>query len=274
MTGTSFEFPGEYYEIMRKDFRNLDAETEFLASLLPAAGTVLDLGCGTGSNLRALRERGHRGTGVDQSAAFLAYARAAGDEGLSYVETRAEDYRTDERYDLVYSLFMTLNYLDRAQLPAVLRSLRDLLAPGGQVVLEFGHMLNFVDSFQPHTVAHHRGPDGVLITRLARQAINAHAANWRNEETLLVRAADGTVSMYDNFFDQAVLTGPEVRELLAAAGLTITAEYGGFRKEPAPFHGRGPLVIVATATAATTNTDTETATDTATDTAQQEENQA
>ncbi|WP_327309961.1 class I SAM-dependent methyltransferase (plasmid) [Streptomyces sp. NBC_01298] len=271
LTGTSFEFPGEYYEIMRKDFRNLDAETEFLASLLPEAGTVLDLGCGTGSNLRALRERGHRGTGVDQSAAFLEYARAAGDEGISYVEARAEEHRTDERYDLVYSLFMTLNYLERAQLPAVLRSVRELLNPGGQVVLEFGHLLNFVDSFQPNSVGHHRR-DGVLITRLARQFINAHAANWRNEETLLVRTADGTVAMYDNFFDQAVLTGPEVRELLAAAGLTITAEYGGFRKEPAPFHGRGPLVIVATATPA--DTASHTGSDTASDTAQQEENQA
>lgn len=271
MTGTSFEFPGEYYEIMRKDFRNLAAETEFLASLLPDEGTVLDLGCGTGSNLRALRERGHRGTGVDQSTAFLEYARAAGGEGISYVEARAEEYRTDERYDLVYSLFMTLNYLDRAQLPAVLRSVRELLAPGGQVVLEFGHLLNFVESYQPNNFGHHRG-DGVLITRLARQFINPHAANWRNEETLLVRTADGTITMHDNFFDQAVLTGPEVRGLLAEAGLTITAEYGGFRKEPAPFHGRGPLVIVATATPADTAGDT--ASDTASDAAQQEENQA
>lgn len=273
MTGTSFEFPGEYYEIMRKDFRNLDAETEFLTSLLPDAGTVLDLGCGTGSNLRALRERGHRGTGVDQSAAFLEYARAAGDEGISYVEARAEEYRTDERYDLVYSLFMTLNYLERDRLPAVLSSVRELLAPGGQVVLEFGHLLNFVDSFQPDSVGHHRR-DGVLITRLARQFINAHAANWRNEETLLVRTADGTVAMYDNFFDQAVLTGPEVRGLLTAAGLTITAEYGGFRKEPAPFHGRGPLVIVATATPAGTASTAAGTASTASDTAQQEENQA
>ncbi|MFJ6612822.1 class I SAM-dependent methyltransferase [Streptomyces sp. NPDC091289] len=247
MTGTSFEFPGEYYEIMRGDFRDLRAETEFLASLLPDGGTVLDLGSGTGTNLRALRDRGHRGTGVDPSAAFTAYAREAGDEHIAYVTGRAEDFRTDERFDLVYSLFMTLNYLPRAELAATLRRVRGLLNPGGRVVLEFGHLLNFVDSFQQHTVGHHRGPDGVLITRLARQMINPHAANWRNEETLLVRAADGTVALYDNFFDQSVLTGPEIGDLLTAAGLAVTAEYGGFRKEPAPFHGRGPLIVVATA---------------------------
>ncbi|SHH68167.1 class I SAM-dependent methyltransferase [Streptomyces sp. 3214.6] len=243
---TSFEFPGEYYEIMRRGFRDLAAETEFLASLAPAGARVLDLGCGTGTNLRELGARGFSCLGVDQSARFIEYARNAGGEGVEYVHDRAEAFASGDRFDLVYSLFMTLNYLPRAELRPVLQKLRDLLRPGGHVVLEFGHLLNFVESYQQHTVAHHRG-DGVLITRLARQSINPHAASWRNEETLLVREPDGRVAMYDNFFDQAVLTGPEVRELLADVGLKITAEYGGFRKEPAPGHGRGPLVIVATA---------------------------
>lgn len=245
---SSFEFPGTYYEIMRKDFRRLPAETDFLASFLPEGGRVLDLGSGTGSNLRDLAARGCTGVGVDQSAAFTAYARERGGEGVTFVHGRIEDFATDERFDLVCSLFMTLNYLPRTELRSVLAGVRSWLRPGGHVVLEFGHLLNFVDSYQPYTVAHHRGDDGVLITRLARQAINAHAANWRNEETLLVRESDGRVSMYDNFFDQAVLTGPEVRELLADAGLSVAAEYGGFHKEPAPGHGRGPLVIVATTT--------------------------
>ncbi|MER6996203.1 class I SAM-dependent methyltransferase [Streptomyces sp. NPDC000410] len=256
---TSFEFPGKYYEVMRKDFRNLAAETEFLAAHASVGGRVLDLGCGTGANLRALGARGFPGVGVDRSGSFIDFARSAGGEGISYVHGSVEDFTTQERFDLVYSLFMTLNYLRRAQLRPVLRKIRELLLPGGHVVLEFGHLLNFVDSYQPHTVGHHRG-DGVLITRLARQSIHPHTANWRNEETLLVREADGHVAMYDNFFDQAVLTGPEVRELLAEAGLTITAEYGGFHKEAAPGHGRGPLVFVATATATEATATTETAT--------------
>ncbi|WP_169945861.1 bifunctional 2-polyprenyl-6-hydroxyphenol methylase/3-demethylubiquinol 3-O-methyltransferase UbiG [Microbispora sp. H11081] len=243
---TSFEFPGQYYELMRGDFRNLAAETDFLASLLPGGGRALDLGCGTGTNLRELGERGYTGVGVDQSAAFVEYARHKGGKGVEYVHARVEDLAREDRFDLVYCVFMTLNYLPRAELPRVLRMMRDLLLPGGHVVLEFGHLLNFVESYQPFTVAHHRG-DGLLVTRLAHQSLNPRAANWRNEETLLVREADGRVSMYDNFFDQAVLTGPEVRELLTGAGLRISAEYGGFRKEQVPPHGRGPVVIVATA---------------------------
>lgn len=241
---SSFEFPGEYYEIIRRSFRDLAAETDFLASYVPDGGRVLDLGCGTGTTLRELGARGFSCVGVDQSARFIDYARRAGGEGVAYVHERAERFTSEEGFHLVYSLFMTLNQLPRTELRQVLRRTAEQLLPGGHVVLEFGHLLNFVESYQQHTVAHHRG-DGVLITRLARQSVNPHAATWRNEETLLVRDADGQVSLYDNFFDQAVLTGPEVRELLADAGLAVTAEYGGFRKEPAPGHGRGPLVIVA-----------------------------
>ncbi|MEU5555425.1 class I SAM-dependent methyltransferase [Streptomyces globisporus] len=244
---TSFEFPGEYYEIMRRDFRNLPAETEFLASCAPPGSRVLDLGSGTGTNLRRLGELGYSCVGVDQSASFVEYARRAGGEGVEYVHGRAEDFATDRRFDLVYSLFMTLNHLPHDKLRTVLETTRCHLAPEGRLVLEFGHLLNFVESYQQHTVAHHRGDD-ILITRLARQSVNPHAATWRNEETLLVRDADGQVSLYDNFFDQSVLTGPEVRGLLAEAGFTVTAEYGGFRKEPAPGHGRGPLVIIAAPT--------------------------
>lgn len=241
---TSFEFPGEYYEIMRQDFRDLDAETAFLASCAPPGGRILDLGSGTGTNLRRLGALGHSCVGVDQSASFVEYARQAGGEGVEYVHGRAEEFSTDRRFDLAYSLFTTLNQLPHDSVRTLFETTRRHLAPGGRLVLEFGHLLNFVESYQQHTVAHHRS-DGVLITRLARQSLHPHTATWRHEETLLVRRPDGRVALYDNFFDQSVLTGPEVRGLLADAGFTVTAEYGGFREEPAPGHGRGPLVIVA-----------------------------
>ncbi|MEU2626880.1 class I SAM-dependent methyltransferase [Kitasatospora sp. NPDC007106] len=249
---SSFEYPGEFYEVIRKDFRDLAAETEFLASYLPPGGSVLDIGSATGANLRALAALGHPGTGLDQSAAFTGYAASKAQEpgsaAVEYVHTRAEEYRTDRRFDLVYSLFSTLNQLDRGELRQLLESVRGWLAPGGHVVVDIGHLLNFVDGYQPNIIAHHQG-DGLLVTRLARQSVHAHRAVWRNEETIIARDGDGTVSMYANFFDQTVFTAPEVRDLLVDAGFEVVAEYGGFRKEPGPRIGRGPLLFVARATA-------------------------
>ncbi|GAA2133877.1 hypothetical protein GCM10009760_10470 [Kitasatospora kazusensis] len=252
---SSFEFPGEYYEVIRKDLRDVTAETDFLASYLPSGGRVLDIGSGTGTNLRALAALGHPGVGVDQSAGFTEFARKAAAEAaaaapagetaeVDYVHARTAEYTTEQRFDLAYSLFSTLNQLTRDELKQLFADVRGWLTPGGHLVIDIGHLLNFVDGYQPNIIAHHQG-DGLLVTRLARQSVNPHAAIWRNEETVIVRGADGQVSMYANFFDQAVLTAPEVRDLLAAAGFEVVAEYGGFRKEPGPRIGRGPLLFVA-----------------------------
>jgi len=93
-------------------------------------------------------------------------------------------------------------------------------------------------------IAHHGG-DGVVITRLDPHVINGHSANWRNEETLLVRDAAGVVSMYQNFFDQWVITAPELHRLLADSGFDLVGEYGSFRGTPPPPFGKGPLIQVA-----------------------------
>lgn len=91
-----FEFPGKYYEIIRQDFRSVERETAFLDSYLPPRGAVLDVGCGTGTTLRALSKLGHRCTGVDQSAHFIDYAKAAGGE-IDFVHATAADCAVDGR---------------------------------------------------------------------------------------------------------------------------------------------------------------------------------
>lgn len=242
----SFEFPGRYYEIMRPDFRDLAGETAFLASYLPERGHVLDLGSGTGTNLRELSKLGHSGVGVDASASFTEFARNAGGDNLDYRHETTTEFATDEKFDLVVSLFMTLNYLPRAELPELFRRIRGWLRPGGHVVLDAGQLLNFADAFQPHQIAHHAEGD-VLITRLVSQRNHPHSATWRHEETLFVQEGDGAARMFRNVLDQSVLTTPELTDLLAAAGLEVTGVFGSFAKTPPPPIGRGPLVLVAQA---------------------------
>lgn len=245
----AFEFPGHHYEVIRRSLRDIDAETDYLAAWLErgghaVGGRVLDLGCGTGTNLRALRARGHTGVGVDASASFVKWAAENGGAGVDYAHASMTEYETGERFDLVVCLFATLNLVPPDQLDPLLRKIRGWLAPGGRLVLDAGHLLGFVDAYQPYMIAHHEG-DGVLLTRLVRTTVNGHTACWRNEETLIARESDGAVSMHANHFDQWVYTAPEIRRALAAAGFAVVAEHGGFREVPPPPFGKGPLVQVA-----------------------------
>jgi len=78
-------------------------DTEFYLSLAGSRPcSVLDLGCGTGTLCCALAARGHRVTGVDPATAMLAVAkRKPHAEKVEWVESSAQSYRSERRFDLI-----------------------------------------------------------------------------------------------------------------------------------------------------------------------------
>lgn len=106
---------------------------------------VVDLGCGSGASTRALVEAfAGRGlpveiVGVDGSTGMLREARAKSwPSGVSFVHARAEELADrDEvagpaRLDGVFAAYLVRNVPER---DALLRTLHDLLAPGGALVI-------------------------------------------------------------------------------------------------------------------------------------------
>ncbi|MFG2513542.1 class I SAM-dependent methyltransferase [Streptomyces sp. NPDC048584] len=109
-----------------------------LRTWLPARpGDVLDLGCGTGSLSLLAAEQGHRVTGVDRSPAMVALAREklVGRDAVFLAGDATAPPVGERRYDavLVRHVLWTLPEPDRA-----LRHWRDLLRPGGRLVLVEG----------------------------------------------------------------------------------------------------------------------------------------
>jgi ubiquinone/menaquinone biosynthesis C-methylase UbiE len=105
--------------------------------LTPAPGEALDVGCGAGHLSFALAPHVHRITACDPSDSMLATVRVtAAERGHSSIETvqgRAEHLPfADARFDLVCSRYSAHHWLD---LPAALRQMRRVLAPGGWLVL-------------------------------------------------------------------------------------------------------------------------------------------
>jgi SAM-dependent methyltransferase len=69
-------------------------EGEIVASVVPAGGVVLELGCGTGRITRQLVRLGYRMTAVDESPEMLAHVRDA-----ETVEAKIEGLELGRRFD-------------------------------------------------------------------------------------------------------------------------------------------------------------------------------
>jgi ubiquinone/menaquinone biosynthesis C-methylase UbiE len=105
----------------------------FLDMLLPVAGLAgLDLGCGEGSNTRAVARLGARMTALDIAPTFIRYARETEAEaplGIDYVlgDGQSIDF-PEASFDFV-TAFMSM--MDMADQRGVLKGIHRVLKPGG-----------------------------------------------------------------------------------------------------------------------------------------------
>jgi len=131
----------------RVDYRRLIAwperierEWPFLQGVLPPAGRVLDLGCGTGEHSRFLASKGYDVTGIDSSPAMLAKALEAPlSERLRFLPGDIADVAslTAGSFDAAICLGNTLPHLATDQgLRGLLRGLRLRLDAGAPLLLQ------------------------------------------------------------------------------------------------------------------------------------------
>jgi SAM-dependent methyltransferase len=107
--------------------QNLDALLARIEGTPPF--TILDLGCGPGRDLRALRAIGHVAIGLDGAASFVAMARE-----FSGCEVWQQDFLAlalpPSRFDGIFANAV-MQHVPSAALPRVLGELHDALKPRG-----------------------------------------------------------------------------------------------------------------------------------------------
>lgn len=118
--------------------RHLLTPLERVADFVPLQGRILDLGCGHGlfSHLLALQSPARQIVGVDPSPVKIAVAARVGRRvpNVRYWQGTA-DSAAASRFDAI-TICDVLYLLDPAAKAAVVRRCRELLAPGGVLVLK------------------------------------------------------------------------------------------------------------------------------------------
>lgn len=100
---------------------------------------VADFGCGPGLYTQRLAKTNASVTGIDFSKNSIEYARdqaRAENLNLNYVHQNYLEFRSDDTYDLITMIFCDLCALSPAQRKILLGKFRELLKPGGSILLD------------------------------------------------------------------------------------------------------------------------------------------
>ncbi len=130
-SGPAYAHVSTLYDEAFADIRVRDAEWRWISARVPDGARVLDLGCGTGGLLRALRPRIGPSVGADVSMEMLAHARRREPEcAWQSLDGPALPF-DDGAFDVVVSM-LSWRYIDWD--PALAEIAR-VLRPGGSLLL-------------------------------------------------------------------------------------------------------------------------------------------
>ena len=156
--------------------------------------TVLDIGCGPGTGLKAFQDVGFDATGVDEDNTRARHGLAL---GLDIAVTPWESYRPPTKYDFITCLHSIEHFHDPR---CLLDRLRDWLKPGGKLVIEVPNLKHFVTDWTDALyLAHMANYTPSTLRALGRSACFAAGTRLRyydvparNDENLCLSFSLGT----------------------------------------------------------------------------------
>ncbi len=219
----------------------------FYLPLVMSAGSVLDIGCGTGELLRMARQAGHTGRlcGLDPAPAMLALARQQPD--VEWVLGDAASAAWRQEFDLVVMTGHAFQVLGSdGEIRAALAAIVSSLARDGRFAFETRNPLARAwGDWTPGNAVRVTGPTGDVVT-MAHQ---------------VVVPFDGRTVTFTSTYTSPAWTEPQVSRstlrflgaaelaaFLAAAGLAIQEQFGDWDR--APLTGTSPEIITIAVQAA------------------------
>jgi SAM-dependent methyltransferase len=110
-------------------------------STLKAEGALLDLGCGPGNLLAALRLAGWKGQfiGMDVSEKTIEIAKKSGDANAEWHVSAIENFPIPNQKVSIVCLCESIYYANVGAVPSLLARCRECLEPGGRIVIRIWH---------------------------------------------------------------------------------------------------------------------------------------
>ena len=223
-----------------RDLPEARKAVDMLAGWIPAGGTVLDVGCGPGRHLQALRQCGRRVLGLDRSWALL--EEAAHLPGLDSRLVRGDMRRLPFAggvFSTAISMFTSFGYFGSQEAHVKLLSeIARVVRPGGRLILDYLNAPEVKNSLVPES----RRTVGGYEVHEKRFVRSDSGGEWIVKE-LVIEDRDGAeIERYHE--EVSLYARDELLSLLAQSGWQETQSLGDYSGTPwSPDSAR--LMVVA-----------------------------
>ena len=208
-----------------------DAKNTVIAKLLGAQNvhTVLDMTCGTGSQVFHLAKRGYKVTGADFSPALLEIARNRARKENTRVRFIAGDMRTLQvgLFDAVITIDNAVGHLTKAGFEKSMRNIRRNLKTGGVYVFDIFNLSAMTDKVVADFAMYWSRKSGnTQCHDIQCSTIDRQQGLLTSYDNYVFQKGAGKPRTLRSKFSLQLYTAKELRDMLAKNGFDTVMQCG------------------------------------------------
>jgi ubiquinone/menaquinone biosynthesis C-methylase UbiE len=227
--------PLEYQQMPEYfDAHNINEETEVKNALIEKllreqkVKSVLDMTCGTGSQVFYLAERGYEVVGSDFSPALLDIARIKAKEKNSNITFIDGDMRNLKvgKFDAVITIFNAIGHLTKSDFEIALQNIHFNLKDNGIYIFDIFNLQaitdNIIDDFSMES---EKVINGVSVHNIQHSEIDRELGLLTSHDEYTISKIEGEPDRFKNNFSLQIYTADELKVLLEKNGFRVIFQY-------------------------------------------------
>ncbi|HOP29816.1 MAG TPA: class I SAM-dependent methyltransferase [Spirochaetota bacterium] len=238
----------EYYFAIEANHRNIIYDIHLIGTHLKkySEPSVLDLGCGTGEHLNAVKQFGvKKCVGVDNSPEMLEVARERFPEGIKFLNMNFRSFDFYQEFDLIMSLFGSIAYItNERDVDTFFWNTWRALKPGGTGIFEIWNSVP-VKKIRSKPLSHVSKTtyhDAIIERERGFELIDE--AKSISEVTYRYRVYSRKGSLtYNDTHTMRAFTLDEVKKFISDNGMILKEVYANSKKEPFNENSNKMLII-------------------------------
>lgn len=190
--------------------------------------TVLDMTCGTGSQVFYLAERAYEVIGSDFSPALLEQARSKAkkmNRDIAFVDGDMRDVKIG-KFDAVITMFNAIGHVTKVDFEKTLKNIHANLRDGGVYIFDIFNLQaitdDVIDDFKMDIKS---VVNGVNIRNVQHSEIDRENGFLTSHDEYTISKEDSEPEIHKNSFSLQIYTAKELQSMLERNGFEVVGQY-------------------------------------------------